>query len=46
MERTAIMMVMMDGAMVAEKVVFSPQKEEDWPLWEPEWQEDAQHFFY
>jgi hypothetical protein len=46
MDRTIMMMVMMDGAIVVEKVLFSPQKEEEWPLWEPEHQEDAKHFFY
>jgi hypothetical protein len=46
MDRAIMMMVMMDGAIVAEKVLFTAQKEEDWPLWESECQEDAKHFFY
>jgi len=46
MEKKIVMMIMMDGAMIAEKVLISLQKEEDWSYSEGPSSEDAEYFFY
>ena len=46
MSKKVVMMIMMDGEFVAEKVVFLPYNHDDWGFQSPPKHEEADHFFY